>query len=115
MRKTCLAFALTILLFASQASHAAMTCLGPITYLAINTGGSVYVSVGSGIWAICSVATPFGGVATDTCKAWYASLLAAQKTGQRVQFYFTTGTTCSAVGDWVVVTPNLYHMDLMDY
>jgi hypothetical protein len=99
-------------LLACAPSHAAFTCTGQISRLSVNTAGSVYVSIGYGTWAICGLSAPFGEVAAETCRAWYAALLAAQRAGESVQFYFNTGSGCTAVGDWVVVTPNLYHMDL---
>lgn len=102
---------LVIGLMSSPFAHSTTTCSGPINYLALNTGGVLYVNVGHGVWSICSASALFNGVDPATCRAWYAGLLAAQKAGDSITLYFDTGT-CATLGSWVAVTPNLYHMDL---
>ena len=100
--------------------HANFSCTGPVSYLAMNSNGVVYVATGSfGVWAICQVSAPFvaGGttVAPDTCKSWYAGLMAAKHVGTSVTTYYessaagSNGPACSALGSWVVSIP--YHLD----
>ncbi len=102
---------LIMCLMASPFARAVTTCSGPINDLHLNTNGTLYVDVGHGVWAICAMSTSMGGVDPATCRAWYAGLLAAQKTGHAVTLYLSSGT-CATIGSWVVVTPNLYHLNL---
>ena len=111
-RQFCVVLGTLGLLFAG-AAPAGTTCEGLISSLAINTSGSLYVSIGYGTWAVCAVTSTSNGIAPETCRAWYAGLIAAQKAGHGVRFYFSNGT-CQTIGNWVVATPNLYHMDLLN-
>jgi hypothetical protein len=109
-RSLCAAALLVVL--AAQA-HANYSCAGPVTYLAVSSGGSVYVRVaGHGVWAICNVSEQVGVIKPETCRAWYATLLANQKVQKSIALYFTSSgseSECSQIGDWVMALP--YHMD----
>ena len=96
-----------------------ITCEGLVTYLGIDSSGGLNVSVNNyGVWGICNLNVTFTGngrtYAPDTCKAWYAAILAAQKTGTGVMFYFESGVNsangpeCPAIGTWVVPNPSPY-------
>lgn len=104
------------LAFTVSTAHAVITCSGMPTYLAVNSVGHVYVNVGYGVWAICNVSqtTTVAGtsITTETCRAWYASLLAQQKAAATVVLYFNEHTSCSSIGSWVVPTPLPYHIDI---
>jgi len=103
-------------------AQANFTCAGGISYLGVNSLGTVYVAVGPfGIWPICGLTGSMsnGGstVGMDSCKAWYAALLAQKAAGQGVTLYFTStantanGPECTALTSWVVPNPLPYHID----
>jgi hypothetical protein len=97
-------------------------CEGAVTYLGMGSNGSLNVSVNNyGVWAICNLTMTFNGnggqtFTPETCRAWYAAILAAQKSGTSVMFYFATsassanGPECTALGSWVVPDPSPYFM-----
>jgi len=118
-RFTCAAL-LGILVSANAA--ATIFCEGPVTYLGLHSDGTLNVSVNNyGVWSICNLNTTFAGnggrtYAPDTCRAWYAAILAAQKAGTSVMFYFESsassanGPECNALGSWVIPNPSPYFM-----
>jgi hypothetical protein len=113
--------ALTSLLVAGQAS-ANFTCEGEIQYLGLSPEGAVSVHVGFGVWYICNqtVSITTGGVTytPEGCRAWYATILAAQKAGTKIRFFFSSpantsnGAECSAIGSWLWPSPAPYHMNV---
>ena len=122
IKKMCVAMGATSLLFA-QSAFANFSCSGTVQYLAVNSGSSLYVVIGTfGVWAICGLngSTSNGGttVNVDACKAWYSALLANQKTGSVITFYFASasnganGPECTALGTWVLPNPVPYHMEI---
>lgn len=103
-------------LLGASASRATAACVGTLSYLAINNAGSLYVDVGYGIWGVCGIRTALtsGGVTIEpeTCRAWYAAFLAAQKSTGSIRLYFHDPiSSCAAIGTWVVPNPLPYHMD----
>ncbi len=103
----------------SSAAHAYVSCEGPVSYLAVGSNGSVYVNVGSNVWPLCGLASSFsaGGVTItqDVCRAWYATFLAAQKSGGSIRLYFNDPSpACAAIGAWVIPNPLPYHMDSLN-
>ena len=103
-------------------AFANFTCSGKVTYLGLQPDGVVTMAVnGFGVWYICSLSGTYGnsGHNAEGCKAWYASLLAAQKTGQGVVLYFqspagtSNGAECTALGSWVIPNPGPYHMTVL--
>jgi hypothetical protein len=104
----------------SALTHASFACGGPITYLGLNSYGTLYVRIASnGVWAICSVTDSFQSsdglvIKPETCRAWYSALLAGKKAGGIVALYFSSGSSpsqCAQIGSWVVPTPLPYHLD----
>lgn len=109
MRKYVLvALLLSIPVVMSEGQGGYYGCTGPVTGLMINNNGAVDVSGPGGIpWALalCQIGvTPSGnGWSSDSCKAAYAKLLAAQLSGQTVTIWFTTdGYTCSTQPTWTL-------------
>ena len=57
-------------------------------------------------------------VTADSCKAWYAALLANQNAGSTVTFYFSSqnsggnGPDCTALGTWVGTNPLPYSLEI---
>jgi len=110
-------------LFVSTGANAAFTCAGQIAYLALNPDGTLTFGIGFGTWSICNVSSPSttGGYTftAESCRAWFASMLAAQKSGDSIRLYFNTaasgenGPECSAIGHWVWPNPAPYHIHIM--
>ena len=106
----------------SGTASANFTCDGKITYLGLSPEGAISVSVGFGVWYLCSQSAPMstGGVSftPEGCRSWYASLLAAQKADQKVKFFFSSaastsnGPECSALVNWGWPNPAPYHLNL---
>ena len=110
-------------LLVSTGAAAHIYCTGQVSYLALNPDGTVNVGIGFGTWGLCNVSTPMttGGFTftPESCRAWFASMLAAQKSGDTVRFFFVNaastenGPECSAIGHWVWPNPAPYHMQIM--
>lgn len=75
------------------------TCTGTVTNLEVASccGGGVYVSGVGGLngVAICALNGSGGNFNTDSCKAVYATLLAAKLQGLTVNIAFSDALTCS--------------------
>lgn len=106
-----------------QDALANFTCGGPVTYLAVNSVSTLYVSVGGyGIWAICNLSSAAGNggttVSVDACRSWYAGLLAQRAQGLSVTMYFSStantsnGAECTALPAWSIPNPLPYHVEL---
>jgi hypothetical protein len=112
-----------ILALGSASAHANFTCEGPVTYLGLSPEGVITVSVGFGVWYVCNQTTAMGtgGVtfSPEGCRAWYASILTAQKAGHSIRFFFSSsantnnGAECGALGSWTWPNPAPYHMTVM--
>jgi len=105
------------LALAATSAQANFTCSGQVSYLGVNSQDMVYVAVtGFGVWAICKLGDTWSGVSPNSCKAWYAGLLAAKRADSGVALYFDSsatgnnGSQCTALGSWSVSPP--YHIDL---
>lgn len=118
-----LACAVLLGMAASLPARANFTCSGQISYLGLDYSGSLNVSVGFGIWNICSFTSTSsnGGISIqpETCGAWYAAILASKKAGEPVMLYLTSsantanGPECSAIGSWVVPSPLPYFLNVL--
>jgi hypothetical protein len=85
----------------------AYTCTGLVTELSIDAGGRVYFSGSGGIQRaqVCQIgATTQNGIASDTCKAIYAGLMAANLSGTAVTSYFSDTLTCTTHPQWALLT-----------
>jgi hypothetical protein len=107
----------------SLPAYANFTCEGQIAYLGLSPDGSISVALaGFGVWYICSQTSiqSTGGItySPEGCRAWYASMLAAQKAGDPVRFFFTSsastsnGAECTALGAWTWPNPAPYHFNV---
>ena len=122
VRKTCLMLG-ALAMFAMSPAFANFTCEGKVTYLGLSPEGTVTMSVGGyGVWYICSTTNPYpghGGItfSPEGCRAWFATFLAAQKTGATITFFFgssantNNGPECTALGSWTQPNPAPYHMN----
>lgn len=90
-------------------SWANTECAGTISFLAADNAGNVYVDLGYGIWEVCNVSQEITAngltVTTDSCKAWYAALLAAEQAGTSATLYFYSSASCASYGSWVSPSP----------
>jgi hypothetical protein len=113
-------------MFAMSPAFGNFTCAGKVTYLGLSPDGLVTMSVGGfGVWYICSQTTTFaghGGVtfSPEGCRSWFATILAAQKSGGSITFFFQSssgngnGPECTALGSWTQPNPAPYHMNTSD-
>lgn len=109
----------------SNNSWANFTCEGQVTYLGLNPDGLVMMGVnGYGVWYICNITLPFAGngginFTAEACRGWYATVLAAQKSGQGIRVFFespaytSNGPECTALGTWVTPNPSPYHLSAL--
>jgi len=109
-RKVIVAMVGAVLFSSFPASAWANTsCSGSIVFLGADNAGNVYVDLSYGIWEVCNLSQPFTAngvtVTTDSCKAWYAGLLATQKAGTSATLYFYSSTACGSYGNWVIPSP----------
>jgi hypothetical protein len=123
VRKSGLLVAL-VAAFSMSPAFGAFTCTGTISYLGLSPEGMVTVAVnGFGVWYICNQTTAHtgnGGIvfSPEGCRAWYAAILAAEKSGTPVTFFFNTsantnnGPECTALGSWTYPSPAPYHMNV---
>jgi len=118
------ACAAMLTMFVSGNALANFTCHGVVNSLGLTAHGNVNVGVHTyGIWALCNLHSTFTGnggqvTAPETCRAWYAALLAAKKSETSIILYFessastSNGPECTALGSWVVPNPSPYYMDI---
>jgi hypothetical protein len=112
-----------VLTLGCTTAHANFTCEGPVSYLGLSPEGLITVSVGFGAWYVCNQTTAmsFRGVAfsPEGGRAWYAAILAAQKTEQSIRFFFSSAATtnngakCGVLGNWTWPDPAPYDMTVM--
>jgi hypothetical protein len=90
---------LTMAAMALPAYAAVYSCTGTVTSLEVASccGGVVFVTGAGGLntVAICTLNGSSGNFNADSCKAAYATLLAAKLTGQTVSINFSDNLTCS--------------------
>ncbi len=92
-------------------------CRGLVGYLGVGAGGEVTVSIASStpIHYICSLASQGNfSMSVPSCKAAYATLLAARLTSKSVGIYYgNEPVTCSTLPIWAPV-PSAYFIDGLD-
>jgi hypothetical protein len=113
-----------LLALVSSVASANFTCEGKVTYLGLSPDGTITVSVGFGAWYICNQTTAYSAdgqtFTPEGCRAWYASILAAQKADHSIRFFFASssgtsnGPECNALGSWTWPHPPPYHMTVMN-
>ncbi len=88
------------LMFHSASSLAATyTCEGKVQGLSINpqTGSVLAEKIGPLAWPVlCSVKKEENGVAVETCKMIYSTLLSAQMSDKSVMLWFNDSKDCTA-------------------
>jgi hypothetical protein len=104
--KRCALVAVLLLFVSSFAipAHAInYECTGTVTYLGLNTGGDVVVTLTGGVNAVvpCNLNNnTSNGFTPQACKAAYSTLLAAKLSGQSVNIYFSDSLTCTTQPAW---------------
>lgn len=106
----------TMLLCVVSHANANIACAGRLGYLGIDQVGQVAVANGAGINTICS-ATSQGSfeINVQTCKQFYATLLALRISSRSVTIYYRDSnlTSCSQIGGWSV-QPSAYFIEMAD-
>lgn len=96
--------------------QAAIFCTGKLDNVALDSGGSVLISVGGSapIHQICNTASQ-GSFQTQVpaCKAMFATLLAARMADRQIRAYYNDPalTSCSQIAIWSV-QPSFYFVEL---
>ena len=103
MFKNAFVAALLTTLLCSNAGAA--MCDGPITSVAVQNDGSLYIRQGNaGHWLPCSVSADgtYQGVVTTAaaCRSWHALFIAAQKAGTTVRLYMRDPAQTCTLADW---------------
>ena len=105
-RRVCIPVLAATLLLVSPLVEA-YECVGPVTGTQISPTGVVSASVTAGMsWVyLCSVSSTTNGVAPDTCKTIYATLLTAETQGRQVILWFNDDpNTCASHAAWSWLT-----------
>jgi hypothetical protein len=102
MRKYIVVVTLLSIALAAVPVHAATFCTGTVTYLLVNNSGIITVSAGGLAYVdICQLGASSGsGWTADSCKAAYATLLAARLSGQPATIALSDNMACSAFPSW---------------
>lgn len=82
-------------------------CVGQVDAVAVSPTGVVMIdaaSVGLSWQYLCQIGATTNTVGPDTCKAILAVLIAAQETGQQVQWAFNDGLSCTTHPAWSWLT-----------
>jgi hypothetical protein len=88
------------LIAASGNAHAnPIWCTGTLSHLWVDSGGVVQVlsSWRQDHTAICSITTTWNAIPVDVCRSWYALLLTARASGQRITTMYFHNSTCSTL------------------
>lgn len=110
--KTIAAIGLMAML-AFPVSSFAYSCGGAVTYLGLDAGGTLFVSVGNtALHGICSIQTQGNYAMTPTvCKAAYMSLVTARVAGKNMTLYYgENGLSCATIQAWATV-PSAYFVE----
>jgi hypothetical protein len=91
------AWLVVALIAASGNAHAnPIWCTGTISHLWVDNAGIVYVlpSWRQDHTAICVINGTWNGITAELCRSWYALLMTARASGQRLTVYYTQPYTC---------------------
>jgi hypothetical protein len=90
-------------------AHANYICSGNLTTLIESNGGTIWIGGPGGTpggMVLCTLGTTSSnGFTPDSCRAAYATLLAANLSGRGVALYFNDNLTCSTQTGWGNNTP----------
>jgi len=96
------------MLLLSSSAFANYTCGGSVSYLGIDEGGDITVSLANStpIHKICNVTTQGSyRMTVPSCKAAYTAFLAARLAGKNMYVYYNdNGYTCSSLPSWAQIT-----------
>jgi hypothetical protein len=114
-RHSVLKAGLIVLLSVSMlpAAHAAISCAGKVTELAIDSGGQVLVAMGGStpLHIICSTVTQGSyTINPQACRIAYAGLLTAQTSDRTAKIYYNGLTSCGQIAGWTA-QPGAYFVE----
>jgi hypothetical protein len=89
-------------LAAFGSARADVFCNGSVAqFLVYDDGTLVVLAPWTGEWHhICSFATPYKGVSTESCYAWFSLLTAAKVHNKQIGMYFAVDTPCAQFGTY---------------
>ena len=102
-------------LLTPQVAHAStITCSGDVDRLYLRASdGDVMVNYGHGMHLICNLNGTRYGITSESCKAFYSTLLTARSTGQPVDIYYRPeAVSCAALGDWTETGNHLFGINI---
>jgi hypothetical protein len=96
-----LAVACLLFISASSAARADVYCTGNILdHLVFNEGTLMIRGSWRNDWTyLCSMQTPWKGVATEACFTWFGLLTAARTHNKSIGIYYSGDTPCSALAN----------------
>lgn len=94
-----------LLLLVTVPVSASYTCVGKMDHFQITASGYVQVTsnevYGDNIGrAVCNITASWKNVTTQTCKAWVAMLLAAEKSNTIVRIQYRDSLSCTTQPTW---------------
>lgn len=113
MKGSMIAVLLVALCMVTRADATNYFCTGTITWLSMASDGTVFVGGPGGVPVavhLCNInTTDTNGIGAQTCKSYYATLLAARLSGAQVSIDFSDSLSCSTQPAWGA-TVSLYHL-----
>jgi len=104
---------LSIALVATPAQAVNYFCTGNLNWVSMGADGTVWVAGPGGVpnaVNLCNVnVTNSNNVLPQTCKSWYALLVAADLAGQQVSIDFSDNLMCSTQPTWTGPV-SVYHV-----
>jgi hypothetical protein len=106
--------AAALALFGFQQAHAAVECVGKVGTVILYQSGIVGVV---GDWNpgalsfVCNTTGEFGGISTEVCLAWYATLMKAKSQQLNVTIYYDSNATCPLLPTYGS-TPSVHYLGL---
>lgn len=104
MKKYTFVVMLLSMVLLAMPAQANYFCTGNINFIGMGGDGTVVVAGPGGIpnaINLCNVnATNTNNIPPQTCKSWYALLVAADLAGQQVSIDFSDNLTCSTQPTW---------------
>ena len=99
------------ILFFSEIAAAQFSCVGTVTYMGVDSGGNLNISLSSTpVHKVCSVeAQGTYALPVKTCGILYAALLSTKALGLNMMIYYDTDSySCRTIPAWSAV-PSAYY------
>jgi hypothetical protein len=106
--------AVTLALFGFQQAHATVECVGKVGSLILYQNGIVGVTAdwnSAAFSFVCNTNGEFGGISTEVCLSWYATLMKAKSQNLNVTIYYDSNATCPTLPTYGS-TPAVHYLGL---